>query len=42
MEITFYFKEWGKISGARINEDKTKILAISSNKTSYKNFKFVE
>ena len=36
------FKEWGKISGARINEDKTKILAISSNKTSYKDFKFVE
>ena len=36
------FKDWGRVSGASINEDKTKILAISSNKTNYKNFKFVD
>ena len=34
------FKIWGDVSGASINEDKTKILAINSSVSEYKNIKF--
>ena len=34
------FNQWGEISGASINEDKTKILAINSSVNEYKNIKF--
>jgi hypothetical protein len=36
------FKDWGGISGASMNEDKTKILAINSEHKEYRNIKFVE
>jgi hypothetical protein len=35
------FKDWGKVSGASMNEDKTKILAINSSVNSYRNIDFV-
>ena len=36
------FKNWGKISGASVNEDKTKILAINSEYNEYNRVKFVD
>jgi len=36
------FKIWGEISGASMNEDKTKILAINSKVKEYRNIKFVD
>ena len=36
------FKNWGKLSGASVNEDKTKILAINSAYTEYNSVKFVD
>ena len=36
------FKKWGKVSGASLNEDKTKILAINSPHKEYNGNKFVD
>ena len=36
------FKKWGKVSGASLNEDKTKILAINSPHKEYDGNKFVD
>ena len=36
------FEEWGYISGASVNEDKTKILALNSEYKENKGIKFVE
>ena len=36
------FKKWGSISGASINEEKTKILALNSNHTNYRGLPFVK
>ena len=43
--IDFFFEEfneWGKVSGASMNEDKTQILAINSPKNNFRNIKFVD
>ena len=36
------FKDWGKISGASVNEDKTKILALNILHKDFNQIKFVE
>jgi hypothetical protein len=36
------FKKWGNVSGASMNEDKTKILAINSSFEKFRNINFVE
>ena len=36
------FKSWGEISGASMNENKTKILAINSKEKKHKNIEFVD
>jgi hypothetical protein len=36
------FKKWGKVSGASMNEDKTKILGINSCYEKFRNINFVE
>ena len=36
------FKSWGEISGANMNEDKTKILAINSQFKKHRNIRFVD
>ena len=36
------FKSWGEISGANMNEDKTKILAINSQYKNHRNIRFVD
>jgi hypothetical protein len=43
--IEYFFKEfnnWGKVSGASMNEDKTKILAINSSYNSFRNINFAK
>jgi hypothetical protein len=43
--IEYFFEEfnnWGKVSGASMNEDKTKILAINSSYDRFRNINFVE
>jgi hypothetical protein len=43
--IELFFKEfnkWGKVSGASMNEDKTRILAINSQFKSFRNINFVK
>ena len=43
--IEYFFEEfnnWGKVSGASMNEDKTKILAINSSYERFRNINFVE
>ena len=43
IELTFdEFKQWGVISGASINEDKTEILAINSRYKTFRGNKFVD
>ena len=34
------FKRWGSVSGASLNEDKTKILAFNSKYEDYKKLRF--
>ena len=36
------FEEWGSISGAILNVNKTKILALNSNYTVFNNIRFIE
>jgi hypothetical protein len=43
--IEYFFKEfnnWGKVSGASMNEDKTKILAINSSYNRFRNINFAK
>jgi hypothetical protein len=43
--IDYFFKEfnnWGKVSGASMNEEKTKILAINSSYNSFRNINFAK
>ena len=45
LSIDFFFdefNEWGKVSGANMNEDKTQILAINSPRSNFRNIKFVD
>lgn len=41
-KIFHEFKEWGKVSGSKINEEKTRILAINSLHNSYNCIQFVK
>ena len=43
--IDYFFKEfnnWGKVSGASMNEDKIKIFAVNSSYNSFKNINFAK